>query len=170
MDKKVLMEVVKEVPMLAALTAAEAEYIVDNSRVLRIEKGKTVLSEGQLGHGLFIILSGMVTVRRNVFGGFPVLANVYKNEAVGEVGILTDQPASATVATTTECWFMLLPTERVRMMMKEGHPAIYKLLGVVVGSVQKRTLSVIDRSVDIFRSTEKYLDVFERVVARQKKR
>lgn len=170
MDKTKLLEFVNEIPMLAVLSSAEAQCIVDNSRVIRIEKGKMVLSEGQLGHGLFIILSGMVTVRRQVFGGFPVLANVYKNEAVGEIGILTDQPATATVATATECWFMLLPTDRVRQLMKEGNPAIFKVLGQVVGSVQKRTLGVIERSAEIFKTPDKYLAVFERIVARTKKR
>jgi len=170
MDKTKVLEFVKEVPMLAALSPTEAQCIVDNSRIVRIEKGKMVLSEGQLGHGLFIILSGMVTVRRQVFGGFPVLANVYKNEAVGEIGLLTDQPATATVATATECWFMLLPTERARALMKEGNPAIFKVLGQVVGTVQQRTLGVIDRSAEIFRAPDKYLAVFERIVARTKKK
>ena len=168
MDRQQLLQFVRDVPMLAALSPVEAECIVDNARVIRIEKGKVVLSEGQIGHGLFIVLSGMVTVRRQVFGGFPVLANVYKNEVVGEIGLLTDHPASATVVTATECWFLLLPTDRVRGLMKEGNPAIYKILGEVVRSVQTRAFGVIERSVEVFRSPEKYMPVFERIMSRTK--
>ncbi len=170
MEAERLQQLVSEAPMLQALTGEEVKRIIDNSRVLRADKGAVILHEGQPGHGIFLILNGMVTVRRQVFGGFPVFANLYKNEVFGEIGLLTDQPAGATVIAGTECWLLLLPTDTAQRMMKEGDAAIYKLLREVVATVQTRMLGVVGRMVEVFQNAKKHVPVFERMYQRMNQR
>lgn len=169
MDDQQIRNLVKEAPILAQLALDEISAIVDHARILRADKGTIILHEGQPGHGLFIILSGMVTVRRQIFGGFPVFANLYKNEVFGEISLLTGNPAGATVIAGTECWLLLLPVDQAQRMLDEGSPAIYKLFRQVVNTVQGRTLGVVERVVDVYKNPARHLPLFERMYRRMKK-
>ncbi|MBR56741.1 MAG: hypothetical protein CMH54_01650 [Myxococcales bacterium] len=163
MNNEEIWQLVRNVPALAGLSDVECREFVGQGRVIEADKGNVILNEGRTGLGIFLVLNGMLTVRRQIMGQFPVFANLYQNDIFGEIGLLTGRPAGATIVAATECTLLLLPTAVVQRNLSNGDSATFKLMRHVVTTIQKRTLVMIDRMGDVYGHPKKHLPLFERM-------
>jgi len=143
-------DVLRTVPLLSALSAAEIDLVAKSSRRLRYPKKSIVFQEGDLGDFLLVILHGRVKVMLLGEGGQETIVAVLEPPAfLGEVALLDEGPRSATVMTLEKTEFLQIMRAPFLALVK-GHPAIaVKIVGHLAGELrhaneQIRTLSMFD--------------------------
>jgi len=91
----------KRVPLFAEMPESHLQRIANTARERRFEPGRPIVSEGDVGHGFYLIVTGRADVKR----GDRILRTLNPGEYFGELALLRDQPRSATViaAEPTTC-------------------------------------------------------------------
>jgi CRP-like cAMP-binding protein len=76
---------------------------------LELEAGAVLIEEGKRADGLFVLLSGEAEVIRKAGERLAVLQ---AGDVFGEMSLLTQQPAVATVRTTKKAFALEMPADR----------------------------------------------------------
>jgi cGMP-dependent protein kinase len=99
----------KQVPLLAKLNDEDRAKL-GGALVTKVFKdGQTIIAQGRVGHGFFIIMSGKATVSRSDAGKEPVeLATLGEGDFFGEQALLNKTPRAATVKAKgfVECYYL----------------------------------------------------------------
>ena len=111
----------KTAPFLSRLDPDVVREIVGASTVRRFPERTVFIEEGQEGEALYIVGEGNVEVLRYSDDGREVvLAVVGKGQCLGEMSLLTDNPATATVRTQDEGVVVLeLPKADLERLLEE---------------------------------------------------
>jgi CRP/FNR family cyclic AMP-dependent transcriptional regulator len=94
-------EVLRRIPLFANVEPAKLKLMCFASERITYRGGQSLFEQGDIGDAAFIIVDGSadVIVTRDT----PiVVAQVGKNDIVGEIAILVDIPRTATVTATSE--------------------------------------------------------------------
>jgi CRP-like cAMP-binding protein len=76
-----------------------------------------IITQGEPGQGLFLVLAGEVDVLKDATGPSPVtLARLKTGDMFGEMSLVTDQPTSATVRAATPATVLFLAREYVERL------------------------------------------------------
>lgn len=86
------------VPLLSGLTRSQLERIAATGGERTFQNGETIVRQGELGRGLYLVLHGTAEVRRS---GHKV-ATLRAGQFFGEAALLVDQPRTADVQATTD--------------------------------------------------------------------
>lgn len=88
----------ERVPLLRRLDPTQRQLVLDAAEVLEADAGETVVSEGDRGGDLFILLSGTGVILTRSEEGDPIqVGTVQPGETFGELGALLDAPRTATI-------------------------------------------------------------------------
>ena len=100
-----LIDSLRKVPMLAPLRQEYLEMLAKLANVRTYKKSEVIIKQGDPGTGLFIIITGSVTITSKSRPGMPdaILANMGKGDFFGDMSLIDGYPRSATVAATSEC-------------------------------------------------------------------
>ncbi|MFZ0450146.1 MAG: serine/threonine-protein kinase [Desulfatiglandaceae bacterium] len=97
-----VVDYVHHVPFFEHFTRDQVKEILMTSNLVKIRKGKVVVSEGDIDDAFFIILSGRAAVKKN--GRF--IAEITRGECFGEMSYLGGQTRAATVVAASDCIMM----------------------------------------------------------------
>ena len=127
------------VPLFAGISTESMERLAEVSGEQDFAPGQFIVRQGQVGTGLYVILSGSVRVLR----GSDVVARLGKGEFFGELSVIDQQPRNASVeaAETTivlalASWdlFSLLESDsKLSLNMIKGLVARVRLAGEKLG-------------------------------------
>ena len=81
------------VPLFAGISAESMERLAAVAGEQEFAPGQFIVRQGQVGTGLYVILSGSVKVLR----GSDVVARLSKGEFFGELSVIDQQPRNASV-------------------------------------------------------------------------
>lgn len=95
-------EVLRKIPLFANIDPAKLKLMCFASQRLTFKPGQKLLEQGDVSDCAYIILGGTADVLLETKQGPLVVAQLGKNDIVGEIGILCDTPRTATVAATSE--------------------------------------------------------------------
>jgi len=87
----------RNVPMFANLDPAKLKLLAFTSERLTFEPGDVLFQEGERGDAAFVILEGSAAVTTRGGGGALHVADLGRNDIVGEIAMLCDVPRTATV-------------------------------------------------------------------------
>ncbi|MDF1565200.1 MAG: cyclic nucleotide-binding domain-containing protein [Deltaproteobacteria bacterium] len=109
--RRLLSNLLNTSPIFAPFDKAAKEDLLRRFQSRVYERGQPLIHEGQETEGLFVILTGEVQVtKKDAAGGPPVtLANLREGEVLGEIGLIRDVPATATVTALRKCAVVMLP-------------------------------------------------------------
>ncbi len=93
-----------QVPLFRGCSKRDVAGLAKAARVEQIDAGHVVISEGAPSPNLYIILAGLAEVRRD--GEF--IANLEPGETLGEMGVILDEPRSASVKAMTPLELLVL--------------------------------------------------------------
>jgi CRP-like cAMP-binding protein len=97
MSMKEEVEVLRNVPLFAKLEPAKLKLLAFTSERLTYEPGQAFFQQGDPGDAAFIILEGEAEVMIDTPKGPVRVANLARNEIVGEIAVLCEVPRTATV-------------------------------------------------------------------------
>jgi twitching motility protein PilT len=93
-----VVQVLARSPLFARLTTDVLRQVAQRGTVLTVEPGEVVVHEGAPSDSFFVVMSGELTVSHENAGGELVeLVRLGPPESIGEMGLLLEQPRTATV-------------------------------------------------------------------------
>jgi CRP-like cAMP-binding protein len=111
---------VKRIPLFEGLTADQAMVLLRACERRPVKLGEAICSFGDQSAEMFILLSGALSVRSNK--GFQI-ARIAPVSPVGEMGIFTGEPRSATVVCSEDSTFLVLAKGHLQHLLRR-HPDI----------------------------------------------
>jgi len=112
--KNAKIELLKGIPLFSGCSKADLTAIAAIADELELPAATTLIREGQSGRQFFVLVDGAVEVRRKGRKLPP------RNDArfFGEISLLTDSPATATVTTTSPVSVVVITPHDFRVLLK----------------------------------------------------
>ncbi|MBX7115970.1 MAG: cyclic nucleotide-binding domain-containing protein, partial [Myxococcaceae bacterium] len=135
--QRLLQNVMGSSPLFAPFSRQERRALVEKFRAREVNKGDSIIRQGEKSDGLYIVLAGEVAVSV----GPAALASLKEGEIFGEMSLLTKQPAGADVKAAKRTSLLRLPREDFdRLIM--SHPQILALVSELTDERNKRNAAV----------------------------
>jgi CRP-like cAMP-binding protein len=129
------------------LNTQQVEHLAQASVNRTIASRHALLNEGDRPSGLVFLLQGQVEILKTGQNGQrQALARIDAPTLLGEMSLITDRPAVATVMAITACDYQLLTKPQFQRLIASESLAAYKLVVVIAGVLAER-LAQIDRKV-----------------------
>jgi len=112
-------------PLFEVLTSDEREALIKEMDLEQFDEGAVIISEGEPGSAMYVIVSGEVKVYTRGTGnsGSVYLAKLGEGDFFGEVSVLTGKPRTATITASRS-------TELLRLDKAKLDGALAKLPGI----------------------------------------
>lgn len=128
----------------------ELEQLLEACELKNAASGQAYLKEGGRGDSALLILEGRSEVTKiGSSGQSHRLDEVHPGDLLGEVGLLTEHPRSATVTALEAVVWLELPRDRFQSMLASGSSAARKLLEHVARTLADRARAMNERFVDL---------------------
>jgi CRP-like cAMP-binding protein len=93
-------QALRQVPMFKGIEPSRLKLLAFTSERINFSAGQKFFSQGDAADAAYVILEGKADVVLDAKGGQLKVATLAKNALVGEMGILSDTPRSATIVAT----------------------------------------------------------------------
>lgn len=94
----------KNVPLFSSMPPNELSHLGNIAEERVIHVGETIITQGEHGESLYLIVEGKVSVKQN---GQHV-AELSETDYFGEMSILDGEPRSASVEAITDCFILCI--------------------------------------------------------------
>lgn len=149
------LELLRRVPLFAALTPAQSASIADAIVKRRFKRAELIVEQGKKTNALFIILTGRARVMSTDSRGREViLAMLHPGDYIGEMSLIDDEPHSASVRTEIQTDVLTLGREAFLRCLPDNSSMSYNIMA---GLVQR--LRHADRKIESLA----LMDVYGRV-------
>jgi CRP-like cAMP-binding protein len=116
-------------PLLAPYMGVERRELAERFRFLEIEQGAVLIEQGDRAEGLFVLMTGQAEVVLEGDGAPQRrLALLESGEIFGEMSLLSQQPAVATVRALSKCFALRMPAKDFREVIMT-HPRVLMFVG-----------------------------------------
>ena len=124
--------------MFAHLDAAAREALVDGGQVIGVTAGQHLFDRGDDPNAMFVVLTGRLEAIDGESG--EPIRDIGSGQVVGELGVLTDEPRSATVRARRDSRLLEIPRQLVEKLLVE-QPALALGMLSAMGSQLRRSRS-----------------------------
>jgi len=112
-------EILRRVPLFAALDPAKLKLLAFTSEKMTFQSGQEICRQGDVGDAAYVIVSGDASILVNVEGNEIEVAQVGANAVIGEIAILCEIPRTATVRAKSDLQALKIEKEHFLGMIKE---------------------------------------------------
>lgn len=91
------------------------ELFAHNPTIVKVPAGEPLFVEGEEGHLMFVLASGSA----EVMIGNRVVENLQQGNIVGEMGLVSPGPRSASVIATSDCEFVAIDEKRFQFLVQQ---------------------------------------------------
>ncbi len=113
----------KRTPLFSGLSVDDLGKLAARLQLLSLPKGATLFKQGDVSDALYLIVSGHARRYRGVEGQEALVAYLGRGDVIGETGMLTGGPRSATVRVDATSELLKLPRKDFEDCLRE-HPTI----------------------------------------------
>lgn len=115
-------------PLFEEMNPEEQEAVVRGMALERFSEGDIVITEGEQGSSLYVIVSGSVKIfTRGKKGESVFLAQLGEGEFFGEVSVLTGKPRTATITAAESSELLRLDKDELDQIVGK-HPRVKSIL------------------------------------------
>ena len=118
------------------------EFIEGVGDVLTYGQGERIVTQGETGNEMYLILQGSVQVMRDIEVGQQFLAKLGHNRSFGEIALLTHSPRTATVIAETPVRLIKISSENINRLSIENPRIalqIYRILAESLAQSLRQT-------------------------------
>ena len=131
------LELLRRVPLFAALTPTQSASIADAIVKKRFKRAEVVVEQGKKSDALYIILTGRARVMSTDSRGREViLATLHPGDYIGEMSMIDDEPHSATVRTEIQTDVLMLGREAFARCLPESSSMSYNIMRGLVARLR----------------------------------
>jgi CRP-like cAMP-binding protein len=124
---QVEIQLLRSIPIFAALPAPSLEGIARDLEPLTVPKGTVVIKEGESGDCYYAVAEGELAISREGQS----LQVVSRGDGFGEIALIRDVPRQATVTATTDASLYTLNKEMF-VQAVTGHTATISAVGRII--------------------------------------
>ncbi|MCH7866844.1 MAG: cyclic nucleotide-binding domain-containing protein [Myxococcales bacterium] len=100
-------------PLFGSFPANQRALVAKQFRLLEVRSGTSLIEQGRVSEDLFALLAGSVHVIKMDIDSDKVLAVLEHGSIFGEMSVLEQSPAIATVVAQTKCWVLALSRDKL---------------------------------------------------------
>lgn len=119
MSLKQEFELLRRVPFFAEIEPSKLKLLAFTSERVGFDPGKRLFRQGDPADAAYLIIDGHADVIIETRGGPVVVATLGPNEIVGEIGILSNVPRTATVCAKDRLITLRVSKEPFMRMLRE---------------------------------------------------
>jgi CRP-like cAMP-binding protein len=127
-------------PLFTPFTADQQSELLRRFEGVEVEAAAEVIREGEVGAGLYVVLSGELEVSTHATGEPLVLGRLRTGDIFGEMSLLTQKPTSATVRAQSKCMLLFLDRAYVERLAAAIPEIASYFAGVATRRAQDNTL------------------------------
>jgi CRP-like cAMP-binding protein len=131
--QRLLSNLLASAPLFKPFTGSERRALIERFRARDAAPGEVLIREGQPSDGLYVLLTGEVSVTAQ---GAP-LATLREGHVFGEMSLLLRAPTNATITTTRRTSFLRLPKADFDQLIM-SHPQILELVAELAHERQRQ--------------------------------
>ena len=117
------LKIIEKIPLFRGLSLNQVHQLLDASQMTTYPKDRLLCLEGDKSTDMFILLAGQLVVRKEDVE----LARVTPVEVIGEMGMVTSQPRSATVQVVEEATVLWISKMKFEVVLKNDADAAAKI-------------------------------------------
>ena len=158
------------IPVLSNLTETEVFDFIRTCKVHKLAAGTKLFAQGDVGHSMYIIESGRVDVFLERTHGREHIAKFGALDVIGELSLIDPGPRSATAEARDESVLYEVLGDDFELMLKQLHPAAYKIVRSLSRVVCRRIRTVntrIDAELSGAAAPQPHTGDFDRLTNRQ---
>ncbi len=134
-QKKKLLDFIRRIPIFADLPPHHLKFVLSRCSKLSLNERDILCSQGDPSDSMFILLQGKLAVR--IKHSVPI-ATIYPVTSIGELGVFTGEPRSATVEAMESAALLRLEKSDIDKMV-DADPAFgVKLMRKVIRVLAER--------------------------------
>jgi len=118
------------------LKKSDINRIVDSGMISRLEGGKVIFRKGDIGHEMFIVLTGKVQIIDEMGENRKILAELGTGEIFGEMAMFEKRPRSAYAVTKEPSQVLILSEDVLAKLLEKKIPR--KFLANVIAALCHR--------------------------------
>jgi len=160
MDKKLYNKLLARIPLFRNLNPEELKQIVQISKLVKINSGVKVITEGQVGTAMYMLVDGAAKVVKEIPGAEEAetkLVDISAPTVFGEMALIDGGLRSASVITTSECVLFRVDLKTFNQLRAAFHPAAFKLLRQLAFTLCERMDEKTARLEEFFKDPERNL-------------
>jgi CRP-like cAMP-binding protein len=136
----------RQVPMFREVDPARLKLLAFTSERVEFGAGQRFFVQGDAADAAYVIIDGKADVSLNTPGGEIKVAELGRNALVGEMGILSDNPRSATI-TASEPTVALRIDKRVFLELLAQFPQMaLAVMREIAGRLERTNAQLVARS------------------------
>lgn len=136
--ERLLMNLLQVSPLFRPFSAEQRVDLLHRFEGIEAVEGEVVIRQGEEGRGLYVILDGECEVTRESDGIDVEVARLGPGDVFGEISLLHEVPATATVAVARHATLLALPAEAFRRLI-EGVPDLRAYFAELAADRLRRT-------------------------------
>lgn len=133
-------ETLRTIPMFRTIEPGKLKLLAFISERMTFRPGEIMCTQGESGDSAFIILDGQGDVLVDTGGGDRrKVAEIKKNDVVGEMSLLCDSPRTATVAAASEITALTVSKDNFFRILQEFPEVSLEVMRVLARRLERTT-------------------------------
>lgn len=132
-------DLLKKIPLFANIETSKLKLLAFTSERVVFKAGEELFHQGEIGQEAYILMEGTADVIVDTADGPMVVAQVGKNDFVGEIAILCDVPRTATVRATSDLTTLMISKDLFFRLVTEFPQMAVEIMRVLAQRVQQTT-------------------------------
>jgi CRP/FNR family transcriptional regulator len=129
----------RRVPLFERLDPEDLQRVAAVAQERSFAAGERIVTEGEVGHELFVILEGLVRVERQEPDGTIRQIRTYEQgDHVGELAVLLERPRVATVVAETDVRTLVINGEGLTSILRERPEATMAMLQTLAERISQQ--------------------------------
>jgi len=134
----------KSVTLFAEFESSELQALAQNLQISRFAAGDAILEEGNANRALHVLKSGRIRVSRRVDEGEVALCDLDAGQTFGELSIIEDGVASATLRALTPAEVLSISMHDLAKFLRDSPAAGSKFWRAIAIDLRRRLIQTND--------------------------
>ncbi|MCG8359688.1 MAG: cyclic nucleotide-binding domain-containing protein [Kiloniellales bacterium] len=135
-------DILRRIPLFANIEPAKLKLMAFASERMTYRDGQAVVRQGEQGDSAYVILEGEADVVVDTAGGPLKVANLGRNDIVGDIAILIDVPRTATVTARGELITLKLTKDLFFQLVNDFPEMAVEVMRVLATRLEQTTAAL----------------------------